>query len=158
MTLLYDELVDQPNISDDDVVCRRVGWVDLGGASKFSPGATPELIGNAFQDSSADKAAALGYPRACMSVALLSALVSNGQAPEIELVEHPDCGLAAVRVGDLRALKRKSGEPCPQGVMLAPREVTAWHAVVFTMDCTRRSAGVKEAIARVASWYVPLVR
>lgn len=76
------------------------------------------------------------------------------------LLGFPDYGLASIRVGLLRKLVRVNGDPCPQGVMLAPTDAEPWHAVVFDLAHPDRCRGdaTCKAIARAAEWCVPLVR
>ena len=159
MSLKYEALVDDRDaIPDDEVLFRRVSWQGIGGRERVPEGETARLTGNAFNDYSTEAAANRGYPGPCMSVAVRSILLANDEGPQTELEGHPDAGIAWIRAGDLRALTRRSGEPCPQGIMLAPEAGRPWHAVVFDLSGTRRGNPVKDAVSGVAQWEIPLVR
>lgn len=157
MDLKYEALVDDPtNVPPGDVIYRRVAWHHIGGRDRCPPGELARLNGNAFSDYKESLAAEHGYPAPCMSVAVGSVLSAFGKLPEELLEGFPDFGLAAFSVDDARSLQRKNGDPCPQGVMLAPEEAEPWHAVVFDLAGGPRKTPVKEALAAKASWIVPL--
>jgi hypothetical protein len=93
-----------------------------------------------------------------MSVGVSTVLAEEGLSPEKMLEGYPGYGLAYFSAGDVRRLTKADGTtPCPQGVMLAPTEAEPWHGVVFDLSGTRRGKAAKNAIARIATWLVPLI-
>lgn len=157
MDLKVEILADDPTrVPPGDVLYRRVSWNLIGGRERCPVGEVARLSGNAFSDYSADLAREHGYPGPCMSVAVGSILKSEGVAPEDLLKGFPDFGLAMFRVDDARGLQRKNGDPCPQGVMLAPEENEPWHAVVFDVSGVQRKSPVKDMLASKAEWVIPL--
>lgn len=151
-----EEFVDDvEGVPDDAVLYRRVDWDKVGGRDRCLPGAQASLTANCFRDYPDDRAVAMGYPGPCMSVAAGNLLPAEG--PSVLLAGYPAYGLAAVTAGALRQLTRASGDPCPQGVMLAPTASEPWHAVVFDLTTDKRSDGVCKAIAAAARWELPLM-
>lgn len=155
----YESLEDDPEaIPNDVIVYRRVSWEKLGGRDACPRGDTAKLSGNAFTDYPAEKALEMGFPGPCMSVDVSTVLSARGLTPDHVLRDLSGFGLAGVRAGDLRDLRRKNGDPCPQGIMPAPTPAEPWHAVVFGAGLMKkRSGGENRAIADVAFWVLPLV-
>lgn len=157
MTPNYPEFVDSSSIDDDAVVYRRVDWDKVGGRERATIGASPRLNGNCFTDFPEARATAVGYPGPCMSVGLSTILADLRLTPEAMLIGFDGYGLASIRVGDLRQLKKGNGDPGPQGIMMSPTTTEPWHCVVFDLQERPRKEGCKKAIAKVAEWNVPLV-
>lgn len=153
ITLLLDDVEGVPG---DALLYRRIVWSKIGGRTHYVSGDTPSLNGNCFTDWPAAKALDEGFPGPCMSVGVSTVLDELGCTANEILAAYPECGLACVRAADLRGLTKADGAACPQGIMLAPTEKEPWHGVVFDMSGQRGSAA-KAAIARVASWIVPLI-
>ena len=149
-----DDVVGVPN---EAILYRRVDWDRVGGRDRCPQGASPKLNGNCFTDYALEKAVELGYPGPCMSVGVSTVLGARNCGPERMLERFPGNGLAEVRAGDLRTLKRPDGAPCPQGIMLAATDDEPWHGVVFDLAVGLKSAATKNAIARLATWTIPLV-
>jgi len=153
-----DSFVDHLHeVPDETVLYRRISWDLNRGRDSCPPGGTPSLNGNSFGDYSAERAQEYGYPSPCMSVGVDTILHGLGFEPMKVLEDFDGYGLASIKAGDLRSLRRASGDACPQGIMLSPTEAEPWHAVVFNLAGGSRPASVKRAIALVASWVVPLV-
>lgn len=148
---------DQHQIPDEALLYRRIDWDMVGGRLKCPVGETPMLSGNCFSDRNAEWALKRGLAGACMSVGVGTVLRAKGHLPSVVLGGKLKYGLAVIRAGDLRNLKRKSGALCPQGVMLYPTEDEPWHGVVFDMS-GRRSDAARSAIASAATWEIALIR
>jgi hypothetical protein len=148
---------DRLAVPDAVILYRRVDWDKVGGRERCPGGESPRLTKNAFGDYSRDKAVELGYPGPCMSVAVSSIMLEQGQSPADLLIGFEGYGLAGIPAADLRGLERKSGNPCPQGIMLAATPKEPWHAVVFSYNAGMRSDGDRQAIADKAFWEVPLI-
>jgi hypothetical protein len=149
---------DRAGIPDDTVLYRRITWNFLGGREKYPPGAEARLNGNCFRDYKEEKARALGYPGACMSVGAHTVFQQLGIDPKVMISgPYEGYGLAAVTAQDLRNLVRSNGMACPQGVMLRPTEEEPWHAVVFDLGGGERRPPVCNAICDKARWVVPLI-
>lgn len=84
-----------------------------------------------------------------MHVCRISTILEEHGFDHSKMLEgFEDYGLARVRAGDLRILRRLDGIPCPQGIMLAPTAREPWHAVVFDRSAHgARSKSVKKRIA-----------
>lgn len=142
---------DRESIPDDAYVYRRLSWKHVGNRNGYEPGDCARFTSNCFRDYPTDKAKALGYPRACMSVCY-AGLVSAERA----LRDYDGYGLARIKAGDLRDLKRLDGTPCPQGIRLAATDDEPWHAVVFDLTNEFRKDPVCRLIAHIAQWEIPL--
>jgi hypothetical protein len=150
-----DDLTEVP---DDAVVYRRVAWDRIGGRTSCAVGDTACLNANCFSDYPKDRAQEMGYPGRCMSVGVGIVLEEHDFGPEKMLEDFPEDGLALIFASDLRKLERANGEPCPQGLMLAPTEDEPWHGVVFDLSIGFKNKAVQKAIAKVSRWAIPLVR
>lgn len=149
---------DDREIGDEILVYRRADWDKIGGRARATAGVEARISGNFFSDYPEHKARELGYAGPCMSIGLGSVLSELGLPPDVMLeLHHGLHGLTVTRVGELRQLKRGTGEPCPQGIMASPTEAEPWHGVVFDLTCRPRKDPVRKAIARVSTWHVPLV-
>lgn len=148
---------DPQGVPDDAFVYRRVDWDRIGGRAACPPGEVARLSGNAFADYPDERARAMGYPGACMSVGIALVLQARGLGSEQMIENYEGYGVARIRVGDLRRLTRSTGEPCPQGVMAWPTSSEPWHGIVFEPGGGARKRAVKDAIARIAAWEIPLV-
>lgn len=136
---------------------RRVSWHQIGGRDACPPGQVAKLSKNAFSDYPAEKAHDYGFAGPCMSVGISTVLEKLGLGPEAMLLGLSDFGVVGFTAGSVRELRRKNGDPCPQGVMPGPTEAEPWHAVVFGPEGRQRSNAEKQAIADVAHWVIPLV-
>ena len=150
---------DDLEIDDHVVVYRRAHWDKIGGRARATPGVEAKISPNFFSDYPEDAARKLGYEGPCMSVGLGSVLEELGLDPSVMLAGYDDreYGLTRTRVGDLRQLKRASGESCPQGIMASPTKAEPWHGVVFDLNYRPRKDPVRKAIARVSTWQIPLI-
>ena len=157
MSHRYTEFVDSGSIADDVLLYRRVDWDKVGGPNKTPHGREARLNSNCFTDYPAAKAMELGFPGPCMSVGLSTVLDELGLEPSAMLSGYPDYGLAVVRAGDLRALKKGNGEDGPQGIMRSPTDAEPWHCIVFDVIERPRKEACKKAIARTATWCIPLI-
>ncbi|MDX8036574.1 hypothetical protein SK803_40815 [Lentzea sp. BCCO 10_0856] len=143
-------------VPDEAILYRRVDWDKIGGKKGCAQGEEAEINGNCFSDYPEAKAIELGYPGACMSVGLGLVLLQKDKKP-VDLLDGFDgYGLIRVKAGDLRNLRKLDGSPCPQGIKFSPTGAEPWHCVVFDLSGKRTSAA-KKAIAKVASWEVPLI-
>ena len=153
------ELRDDPTaVPDDAVLYRRVDWDRIGGFDRAMVGEPAKLSANCFQDYSEAKAREYGFAGPCMSVAIGKVLTDLGHEPQKVLEAYPEYGLARVRAGDLRALRKHDGSGCPQGIMLAETDEEPWHGVIFDLNERPRKGGAAKAIMRIAEWEIPLIR
>jgi hypothetical protein len=144
-------LVDDPSISNDDVVLRLVR------PDTIDHGPPPRARSNAFQQQSAEHAARHGLAASCLSVALESEWRETSSKVEDLLVQfNVSYGIVRIPVGKLRALKKLTGEVQPQGVMRAPTADQPWHAVVWDLS-GKQTKGTMRALAELAdNWlYLP---
>ena len=145
-------------VPDEVLVYRRVAWDRIGGRENCAIGKTANLNANCFSDYPEDRAQEMGYPGRCMSVGVGTVLKENGFGPEKMLEDFPDQGLAVILASDLRKLERPNGDPCPQGLMLAPTSEEPWHGIVFDRTIGFKNKPTQKAILRISRWAVPLVR
>jgi hypothetical protein len=158
-TSVIEEFRDEvETIPDEVLLFRRVDWDKIGGRSAAPSGVPAKLNGNCFTDYPEARAREKGLPGPCMSVGVASVLDQYRFGPDKLLEEFDECGIAVVRAGDLRQLKRVDGTPCPQGIMLNPTEKEPWHGVVFDVNRRPRRKAICKAIAQIASWAIPLVK
>lgn len=143
-------LVDDPQISDDDVVFRlvRPDTIDFG--------PPPLARSHAFQQRSPESAAEYGLGGACFSVALRSVWESEGGSVADLLAKFDESwGIVALPVGGVRNLCRVTGAAQPQGVMLDPTD-EPWHAVVWDLSGTKRSKPAEKALTQLVIEWVHL--
>ena len=150
-------LLDDPNVADTEILYRRASWEKIGGRGKTEPGQIAKIHHNFFSDYPKEAAERLGYSGPCMSVGLHSVIEQSGHRPEKMLENFPEFGLLMITVGELRRLKRASGEPCPQGILASATLAEPWHGVVFDLESPPRRDPAKKAIAMAADWLVPLI-
>jgi hypothetical protein len=155
----FAEFVDDPDgIPDEAILYRRVDWDKIGGIARAVSGVEPSLNGNCFSDYPESEAGNLGFPGPCMSVGV-SMVLDQLELPVGRLLQgFEGYGLASMRAGDLRVLKRADGTPCPHGVMLAPTDSEPWHGIVFDETTRPRKGGVQKAVCRIAKWEIPLLK
>jgi hypothetical protein len=155
VTIFADNDAAVPN---EAILYRRVDWDKIGGRDRCEPGEAGRLNGNCFTDYSREKALELGYSEPCMSVGISTVLKELGLTPDKMLEGYEEYGLAQVSAAALRNLTRADGSPCPQGIMLVETEEEPWHGVVFDLTNRPRKTSVCKAIARVATWTIPLLK
>lgn len=136
------------SIPEDALLYRRIYGEFIDWSSVDAEG-RPRLTGQAFQDYSLQAAQRLGLPAPCMSVALGLILEEHGLPPEKVLEGYDDTyGLAVLTAGDARSLY--------QGVMTKPTTDEPWHAIVFSINSSKKNKTVRSALAEKAQWvHVP---
>jgi hypothetical protein len=157
-------LIDDTAIDDDVILYRRVTWDQIGGRAEHEPGTTPAISANFFTDRPASVAKDFGFAGPCMSIglapvmgqlnldveAILRSELLNGRDPS-------EFGVVSICVSDLRQLQKGDKTPRPQGVMAAPTAQEPWHGVVFDLTDEERAKPTRRAIAKIASWVIPLI-
>jgi hypothetical protein len=154
-------LQDDPiGVPDGEVLLRRVAFDSIGGNRPAMNGQVAELSENAFRDYSSEKAAEMGFDGPCMSIGILSVLISEGRtAADWRDDWGKSYGIARFTAGQVRqlVLVDAAKTPCPQGVMASPTDAEPWHGVVFDLSGVRRKASVCKRIKVCAEWEVPLI-
>jgi hypothetical protein len=145
-------------IPDETLLYRRVDWDKIGGREKAQVGVPATINGNCFRDYPDAKAREKGLPGPCMSVGAGNVIEQRTKKPSVMLDGYEGYGLALVRAGDLRNLRKADGTPCPQGVMWCPTDDEPWHSVIFDIEIRPRVSSVCKKIAQAASWEIPLIR
>lgn len=139
---------DEDLIPDDAILLRRVppNFIDWEALDQHG---LPRITSGAFQDYAAQKARdEFGLPGACMSVIVLSVVISEGRdVAELLTPFGPTNGLAQMSAG----IVRSSG----QGVQMDPRPGEPWHAVVFAKTKAKKDNTMKSCLAAAASWHTP---
>lgn len=142
------ELVDS-DLDPDEVLLRIVQPTFVNRA--ISP---PVPQSNAFQDQSLSVANSFGLASPCASLAVKSLWLQSGAGVEGLLRGFPpESGVLEFTVRAARELETLGGQPCPQGVMLDPRDEAPWHAVMWDLSGTSASKGVKRARLTIAQWF-----
>jgi hypothetical protein len=148
---------DENIIPSEAVLYRRVTWDKIGGRDRCPSGMAGTINANCFTDYPSERALELGYAGPCMSIGISTVLKSSGFTPDKMLEGYEGYGLAQVTASEIRSLIRGDGSPCPQGIMLVETDMEPWHGIVFDLTDRPRKAGARKAMARVASWAVPLM-
>lgn len=144
---------DDASINDDEALFRRirpdiVNW-DL------AEQGVPPIPRQGFQDYSESKAR-LEYnlPGACMSVDRDRVLVEHGCTSEDLIDGFHFYGVVSLEAGAVRNLTGTKGEDYSQGVMANPLPGKPWHAVIFSRAGGKKSKGIENALARLATWVI----